>query len=37
VYLVQAHDTRVGVVHRGGGLDVVRVEGSREPEVNKFW
>jgi hypothetical protein len=37
VYLVQAHYTRVGVIHRGCGLDVVRIEGFREPQVDEFW
>jgi hypothetical protein len=37
VHLLQAHDARFGVVHRCRGLDVMRVESSREPEVNEFW
>jgi hypothetical protein len=37
MHLLQAHDTRVEVGHRCRGRDVVRVEGSREPEVNEFW
>jgi hypothetical protein len=37
VHLFEAHDTRVGVVHRRCGLDVMCVKGSREPEVNEFW
>ena len=35
--LVQPDDTRVGMIHCGRGLDVMRVESSRQPEVNEFW
>ena len=35
--LVQPDDTRVGVVHRGRSLDVMRVESFGKPEVNEFW
>ena len=37
VDLVQSDHTRIGIVHRGRSLDVMRVKSSREPEVDEFW
>ncbi len=37
MHLLQANDAGFGVVHRCRGLDVLRVESSREPEVDEFW
>ena len=35
--LVQPDDTRVGMIHCGRSLDVMRVESFRQPQVNEFW
>lgn len=35
--LVQPNHGRIGMVHRGRSLDIMRVESSRQPEVNEFW
>ena len=35
--LVQSDHTRVGMIHRGRSLDVMRVESFGKPEVNEFW
>ena len=37
VHLFRAHDARVRVIHGRRRLDVMTVEGPREPEVNEFW
>ena len=37
VDLVQPDHTRVGMIHRGRSLDVMRVESFGKPEVNEFW
>ena len=35
--LVQPNHGRVGMIHGGRSLDVMRVESSRQPKVNEFW